>query len=70
FDRRAGFSLVLRTGTELVLGFDEADRRLERFDRLVQAGFNPESPHRVDLGGSRVAVAAPLAPPAPAAPAG
>jgi cell division septal protein FtsQ len=70
FDRRAGFTLVLRTGTELVLGFDDVDRRIDRFDRLVQAGFDPTSPNRVDLGGRRVAVAAPLVPPAPPAPAG
>lgn len=70
FDRRSGFTLVLRTGTELVLGFDDVDRRINRFDRLVQAGFDPTSPHRVDLGGRRVAVAAPLEPPATPAPAG
>lgn len=70
FDDRAGFTMVLRSGTELVLGFDDVDRRIERFDRLVGAGFDPTSPHRVDLGGRRVAVAAPLEAPPPPAPAG
>ena len=70
FDARAGFTLILRSGTELVVGFDDIDQRIERFDRLVSAGFDPSAPHRVDLGGRRVAVAAPLDLPPPPVPAG
>lgn len=70
FDARAGFTLVLRSGTELVVGFDEIDDRIERFDRMVGAGFDPSAPHRVDLGGRRVAVAAPLDAAPPPVPAG
>lgn len=60
FDESTGFTLVLRTGTELVLGFDHIDERLGRLDQLVAAGFDPATPQRLDLAGDRVAVATPL----------
>jgi cell division septal protein FtsQ len=68
FDDATGFTLVLRTGTELVLGFDHIDERLGRLDRLVAAGFDPRTPQRLDLAGDRIAVATPLDRPAGAPP--
>ena len=70
FDASAGFTMILRSGTELVIGFDDIDVRIDRFDRLVDSGFDPSAPHRIDLGGRRVAVAAPLDAAAPPVPAG
>lgn len=60
FHASSGFTLVLRNGTELMLGFAPAGERLDRLDRLVMSGLDPSDPQRVDLGGDRVAVATPL----------
>ncbi len=69
FDPRIGFILVLRNGTELVLGFSAPAEPLARLDRLVAAGLNLDKPQRIDLDGENVAIASPLrdfrAPPPP-----
>ena len=47
FDPHHGYTLVLRSGTELLLGFTEPERSLRRFDRLVANGLDLRAPHRV-----------------------
>ena len=63
FDQQVGFTLVLRSGTELIVGFDRPGDRLDRLDRLVTAGLDPAVPQRVDLDAGSVAIATPLDPP-------
>lgn len=60
FDDRFGFTMVLRSGTEIILGFDAPDDRLDRLDRMVAQGLDLERPHRVDLDIDTVAIATPL----------
>lgn len=60
FHRTHGFTLVLRSGSELLLGFDDPLGRLELFNQLVDAGLSLEVPLRVDLDAGPVAVASPL----------
>lgn len=60
FHRTRGFTLVLRNGSELLLGFDDPLERLALFDRLVDAGLSLDTPMRVDLDAGPVAIATPL----------
>lgn len=60
FDRALGFTLVLRNGTELLLGFDRASDRLDRLDRLIAVGLDPTVPQRIDLDAGEVVTATPL----------
>ena len=60
FDGQVGFTLVLRSGTELVVGFDQPGERLDRLDRLVAVGLDPTVPQRIDLDAGSVAIATPL----------
>ncbi len=68
FSRSTGFTLVLRSGTELVLGFDHPEERIHRLDRLILAGLDPDQPQRIDLDAGDVAIATPLKPTGPAGP--
>lgn len=60
FHRRTGFTLVLRSGTELMLGFAEPAAQLSRLDRMVRQGLDLRTPQRVDLNAEAVAIATPL----------
>lgn len=59
FDGHAGYTLVLRNGGEVLLGF-EPDDALTRLSRLALKGVDLTLPHRVDLGSPRLAVVTPL----------
>jgi cell division protein FtsQ len=59
FDARAGYSLGLRNGGEVLLGFSGADA-LDRLPLMAEAGLDLARPHRVDLGPRLLAVATPL----------
>ncbi len=59
FDARAGYTLMLRNGGEVLLGF-EPDAALTRLSRLARKGVDLSLPHRVDLGSPRLAVVTPL----------
>jgi cell division protein FtsQ len=63
FDGELGFTLVLRNGTELVMGFGDPQTPLHRLDQLIRAGLDIGRPHRVDLDADRVAVVTPLGAP-------
>lgn len=63
FDDGLGFTLVLRSGTELILGFDAPDGALDRLEKMVAAGLVLERPQRIDLDVDTVAIATPLPPP-------
>lgn len=59
FDQRAGYTMVLRNGGELLLGFTPNDA-LHRLGRLARQGVDLSLPHRVDLASPRLAVVTPL----------
>ncbi len=59
FHDQDGFSLVLRGGTELALGFADAGERLARLERLRSNGLDPSQPHRIDLAPETVALVSP-----------
>jgi cell division protein FtsQ len=59
FDTRTGYTLFLRNGGEVLLGF--ADReRVARLSQLTAQGLDLSAPHRVDLASERLAVVTPL----------
>lgn len=59
FDTRTGYTLTLRNGGEVLLGF--ADReRVTRLSQLTAQGLDLSAPHRVDLASERLAVVTPL----------
>lgn len=59
FDVKTGYTLLLRNGGEVVLGF--ADReRLGRLAMLTANGLDLSSPQRIDLVAERIAVVTPL----------
>lgn len=59
FDTRAGYTLGLRNGGEVLLGFRDAEI-LTRLDALSADGLDLSRPHRVDLGSPQLAVVTPL----------
>lgn len=59
FSATTGYSVVLRNGGEVLLGF--ADRaRASRLAILASQGVDFSRPHRVDLAGDRLAVVTPI----------
>jgi hypothetical protein len=83
FDPDAGYTLALRNGGEVLLGFQKPpsadappdaprtwDRAFARLDALVANGVDLTRPYRVDLGSDSMAVVSPLqgAPPSDAPP--
>lgn len=59
FDASAGYTLILRNGGEVLLGFQDADR-LDRLDLLAKNGLDLSKPQRIDLAAERLAVVTPL----------
>ncbi|MEL6344990.1 MAG: FtsQ-type POTRA domain-containing protein [Myxococcota bacterium] len=62
FHQRSGFTLVLRSGTELVLGFSDPTDRLGRLPLMIAQGLDLSAPQRIDLTAETVAVTTPLPP--------
>ena len=62
FDAGGGFTIVLRSGAEVVIGFADPDERLARLGPLQTAGLDLSIPQRIDLESDAVAIAAPLDP--------
>ena len=60
FDSRAGFTLVLRSGSRIVLGFADPAPALDRLARMRERGLSLETPQQVDLDVGSVAIATPL----------
>lgn len=60
FHGQDGFTLVLRGGTELALGFADPSERLERLERLRTSGLDTSVAHRIDLAPDTVALVTPL----------
>jgi hypothetical protein len=61
FDKQIGFSLHLRNGTEIVLGFYDPDSRLQRLEKMLL--HNPEllqTPHKIELDAEKIAITTPL----------
>ena len=56
-----GFTVVLRSGSELLLGWHAPEAPFERLARMVDAGLDLGTPHRIDLASDRLAIATPLA---------
>jgi cell division septal protein FtsQ len=59
FDANSGYTLALRNGGEVRVGFDR-DGALDRLDRLASRGVTLLTPLRIDLGSPRLAVVSPL----------
>ncbi|MFN7144664.1 MAG: cell division protein FtsQ/DivIB [Myxococcota bacterium] len=59
FDAEAGYTLALRNGGEVLLGFQESTA-LSRLDALASRGVDLSRPLRVDLGSPTTAVVTPL----------
>jgi cell division septal protein FtsQ len=67
-DRQAGFTLILRDGSELFFGFGSPQERLDRLDRLIAAGLHlNDGPLRVDLDDAELALVRPMVDPPTAA---
>jgi len=60
FHTRVGFALVLRGGTEIVLGFADPAERISRLSLMVDAGLDLSTPQHIDLVAEKVATAGPL----------
>ena len=60
FDDQAGFTLVLRSGSRIVLGFADPAPALDRLTRMRERGLNLETPQQIDLDVGSVAIATPL----------
>jgi len=60
FDRDLGFSLVLRSGSRVRLGFSPPSGQLARLDAVVRNGLDLNIPHEVDLDMADMAVVTPL----------
>ena len=60
FDASVGFSIVLRSGTQVVLGFADPAPALDRLSRMRERGLNLDTPQRIDLDVGSVAIASPL----------
>ena len=61
FDRQIGFSLFLRNGTEIVLGFYDPNSRLDRLKNMLE--HNPDLlqiPHKIELDAEKIAITTPL----------
>jgi len=61
FDRDLGFSLILRSGSRVRLGFSPPSDQLARLDAVVRSGLDLNVPHEVDLDMADMAVVKPLA---------
>lgn len=62
FDRGIGYTLALRNGGEVLVGF-EGPPALSRLDILASQGVDLSHPQRVDLGLPKLVVVTPLPPP-------
>ena len=60
FDSRAGFTLVLRSGSRIVLGFADPAPALDRLTRMKERGLDLDTPQQIDLDVGSVAIATPL----------
>jgi cell division protein FtsQ len=60
FDSHRGFSLVLRNGSRLVLGFGDAKSGLARIEQMVAVGLDLSDPAVIDLDIDSVAVVTPI----------
>ena len=60
FDADLGFTLRLRSGTDIHLGLREPVARLDRLERLVGSGLDLATPARVDLDLADSAIVTPL----------
>ena len=60
FDAHVGFSLILRSGTQVLLGFADPAPALDRLSRMRERGLNLDTPQRIDLDVGSVAIASPL----------
>lgn len=60
FDRSLGFSLVLRNGSSIHLGFRDPAGQFDRLDALVAQGLDFSQPMRIDLDLDGMAIATPL----------
>lgn len=59
FDPKTGYTLFLRNGGEVLLGF-AGQERVARLSMLTARGLDLGAPHRVDLASDRLAVVTPL----------
>ena len=56
FDSTAGYSLVMRSGSRVVLGFADPYVALDRLSRMREQGLSLDTPQHVDLDVGTVAV--------------
>lgn len=63
FDAESGYTLALRNGAEVLLGFQASDSLsgvFSRLDTLASRGVDLSRPLRIDLGSPKMAVVSPL----------
>jgi cell division septal protein FtsQ len=60
FEPHRGFTLVLRSGTRVRIGFTDTEPALARLLRMTQTGLDLAVPQAIDLGVGRVATATPF----------
>ena len=62
FNKNTGFSLILRNGTRISIGFYEVTQRLFLLQEMINEGLNWDEPKEILLDGDDVAVVMPLSP--------
>jgi len=60
FDANAGFSIVMRSGTRILLGFADPFPALDRLTRMRERGLDLNTPQHIDLDVGKVAIVTPL----------
>ena len=61
FDRDLGFTLILRSGSRVHMGFGDPAARIARLEAMVRAGLQLDTPHEVDLDMADRALVTPIA---------
>ncbi len=61
FDRDLGFTLILRGGSRVHMGFGDPAARVARLEAMVRAGLQLDTPHEIDLDMADRALVTPIA---------
>ena len=62
FNRHIGFSIILRNGTKISIGFYDTSQRLMLLQDMMNEGLTLVEPKEILLDGDDVAVVMPLSP--------
>ena len=60
FQKNAGFTIILRNGSQIIFGFYDPAERIERLTQMIDNGLELSSPKQIVLDAEKVAVVMPL----------